>query len=198
MKIGIDLDDVVFEFMKEVLGKYKENYKKEILFGNVFTYNFPTLLNLPLEEVLEFFKTILTKDFVEDMTLCEFSKETILELANKNEIYFITSRVFREGTKESLEKNFSEIDFKLIFSSNPHVKTEGCSKEVLCNNLNIDFMIEDDPKHVLNCANAGVKTILLDKPWNKKLDDTEHENIFRVNGWEEIIKLIKNFEEDGH
>jgi len=189
MKIGIDLDDVVFDFISLVLKKYKEIFAKEILFEEVSSFYFSNIFNLSQEEVNLFFKKILTKEIVINMNLCDFSKETIHELSKTHEIFFVTSRVdAREGTLESLEKHFQEIDFKLIFSSNPYCKNKGKTKGEICNELGIDFMIEDSKEHTEICAGQGIKTFLLEKPWNK--DCMEHENIIKVKNWKEILERL--------
>jgi len=189
LKIGIDLDDVVFDFISLVLKKYKEIFEKEILFEEVSSFYFSRVFNLSQEEVDLFFKKILIKESVENLELCEFAKEIILELSNFHEIYFITSRVeAREGTLESLEKHFSEIDFELIFSSNPYCKNKGKTKGEICNELGIDFMIEDSKEHAEICAENGIKTFLLEKPWNK--DCREHEDIIKVKDWNEILERL--------
>jgi len=186
-KIGIDLDDVVFEFVKDLLKEYENEFGKKILFEDVFSYNFPDLWHLNEKETLDFFGKILTKEFNENLSLCTSVKEIIFNLSKTHQIYFITARTFQEGTLESLKKHFSEIPFELIFSSNFYANTKGKSKGEICNELGIDFMVEDDRRNSENCANKGIKTILLDKPWNQ---NCEHENIIRVKDWKEILEKL--------
>lgn len=188
LKIGIDLDDVVFEFVNLLIENYEKEFGKKLLFEDFFSYAFAEVWHLNLEETISFIEQILKKEIVEDMKLCEFSKENILKLSKKNKIYFITSRIFREGTLESLNKHFSDLDFELVFSSNPYANTEGKTKGDLCEELGIDFMIEDCPKHSLICAQKGIKTILLEKPWNKNCEN--HENLIKLKNWREVLGVI--------
>jgi uncharacterized HAD superfamily protein len=185
LKIGIDLDDVVFEFVRHVVNKFNEKYKKNISFEDVHTYFFPDVFEIDIHETKMFIKDLITPEFHLSLELCDFAREIILELSKENEIYFITSRVFQEGTRESLEKHFS--DFKLHFSSNPWVNTQGDSKSIICKENKIDFMIEDDIKHALDCAGTGISVFLIDKPWNQNF---EHENVVRVKDWKEIRDKI--------
>jgi len=39
MKVGIDLDEIVVEFVKGYLGIFKKKYWREILLDNIFSYN---------------------------------------------------------------------------------------------------------------------------------------------------------------
>jgi uncharacterized HAD superfamily protein len=123
------------------------------------------------------------------MNLCDFAKDSISELSKDYEIFFISSRVdARNGTLESLNKHFSDVDFKMYFSSNPYYGNEGKTKGELCKELKIDFMVEDDVRHSEVCAKEGIKVFLLDKPWNQNC--VEHENIVRVKNWKEIQEKL--------
>ena len=123
------------------------------------------------------------------MSLCEMSYDSIYELSKENEIYFITSRFNNiKATLESIEKNFKGLYTDVIFSSNPYVKTPGKSKGEICKEYCIEFMIEDSKEHAIECAQKGVKTFLLDKPWNKDYDS--HENFIKVKDWNEIFEKL--------
>ena len=50
-------------------------------------------------------------------------------------------------------------------------------------------MIEDNADYALDCAKKGIKTFLLDKPWNH--DYVKHKNIRKVSDWNELIKLLE-------
>jgi uncharacterized HAD superfamily protein len=186
LKIGIDLDDVVFEFVKELIKEIKSKYNIEINFEEVYSYYFPDVFGVSLEQIIE----ILNKLDNTKLKLCEKSKDCINKLSKNHKVYFITSRVKREGTLDSLNQHFSGLDFDLFFSSNYHVKTFEKTKGELCKELDINFMIEDDEKHCISCSEKGIKSFLLDKPWNKNFDESKYENITRVNNWNEILGKI--------
>lgn len=185
LKIGIDLDDVVFEFVKPLLEFFNKSYSKDVKFENVHSYRFSDVFGIESKELKNFIGSMITDNFQMNMELCEFAKEVVLELSKDNDIYFITSRGHREGTKECLDKHFPK--FELIFSSNPYIKTEGHPKSRICLDNKIDFMIEDTRRHALDCAEAGIKVFLIDKPWNQNF---EHENVIRVKDWKEIKEKI--------
>ena len=189
LRIGIDLDDVVFDFVNFLLLNYEKEFKKKILFEDITSFYFAPIFNFSEEECFAFIKQILSKKNVENLQLLEGAQNSINLLAKVHKIYFVTSRVFREGTLKSLKKHFVEIDFELVFSSNPYAKTKGRTKGEICKELGINFMIEDSKEHSEICAEKGIKTFLLNKPWNKECK--EHENIIRVNGWNEILERLK-------
>jgi uncharacterized HAD superfamily protein len=193
MRIGIDLDDVVFEFARELLIEYNFHHGTYFTFEDIFSYYFSDVFKTSGENIVEFMKKYFGEEKVRNLPLCELAKESIFSLAEKHDIYFITSRVYKEGTKESLDLHFSNIPFNLIFSSNPYAGTSGQTKGALCLENGIDFMIEDSKEHGEECASKGIKTLLIHKPWNIQAN---HENLIRVNNWREILQLIEK--ENGH
>ncbi|MBT4376769.1 hypothetical protein HOD29_05325 [archaeon] len=190
LKIGIDLDDVVFDFIQTILDFYLQEYNRVILFENVHTFQLDEIFNISLEETMNLIKKMALEGLVENMSLCKDAKESIYELSKDHDIYFITSRLVRDYTPESLDNNFGDIKFGLYYSSNPYVGTKGKTKGEICNELGIDLMIEDSREHAEICARKGVKTFLLNKPWNKAYDLGE--NIKRVYNWKQVLEGIEN------
>lgn len=188
MKIGIDLDDVVFEFARELLREYNLYHGTNFTFEDIFSYYFSEVFKISNEEIIDFMKKYFGEEKILNLSLCESAKESIFSLAEKHDIYFITSRIYKEGTKESLELHFSGIPFKLIFSSNPYAGTFGKTKGEICLEHGINLMIEDSKEHGEDCAKKGIRTFLIHKPWNLQAN---HENMIRVNNWAEILKIIE-------
>jgi 5'(3')-deoxyribonucleotidase len=159
MKIGIDLDDVVFEFARELLREYNSHHGTNYVFEDIFSYYFSEIFNKSSKEVELFMDNLFDKERVTTLPLCYLAKESIFSLAEKHEIYFITSRrTNQEGTIESLKLHFPEIPFNLIFSSNPYIWSIGKTKGDLCLEHGIDIMIEDSKEHGEDCAKKGIKT----------------------------------------
>ncbi len=189
MKIGIDIDEVVVEFVKGYLKFYEKESGKKYLFDNVSSYNFWEVLDFSKEEaygsVNRFFET---EDF-EKLDLIDGVNESIGELSENNDIFFITSRPnFINGkTKEFLNRNFPEVSFELIHSKG--FDTQRKHKEEICLDRDIKIMIEDNYEYAKKCADKGINVFLLDKPWNKSSE--EHKNITRVKHWNEILEQLK-------
>jgi len=186
IRIGIDLDDVVFDFVPTFLEFYNEKYGKTILFDEIYTFNLPILLGISLEETLDLIKSMILN---KKMPLVFKSQESIMQLAQKYEIFFITSRIVRETTIGDLNNLFSGIKFELIFSSNTYANSPGKTKGEIGKENKIEFIVEDSQDYALECADKGIKVFLLDKPWNKNCN--KHENITCVRNWDEILEKIE-------
>jgi len=52
-------------------------------------------------------------------------------------------------------------------------------------------VIEDNQDYALSVAQKGIKVLLLNQPWNANFE--AHENMKKVNNWEEILRFISNF-----
>ncbi len=192
LKIGIDIDDVLVDTSNEFMNFYNKKG-----------------LNLKLEEIRSFYfwdgmsKEKITEMFFEfnnsfgfkKIEFIDFAKEGVYSLKDKGNIWFITSRPIRikEETISFICENFNKDNFEdILFSGKSH--PQGKTKGDLCVELNLDIFIEDRVKYALDCAEKGVKVLLMNKPWNQHCP--EHENIIRVNDWNEVLEKIKEIEEE--
>lgn len=198
MKIGIDIDGVVADFFKKFLEFYNKKTGNNILIENWVTYNFWDFLPITKEEGWELMNEFYLLDDFDEMPLIEGAKEAILQLSKENEVYIITARPLKWGekTKRFFDKHFPGEKIKLIYCRDD--KDKVIYKREICNNLGINILIEDYRDIALQCAEIGVRVILLDSLYNKNI---RHENVIRAKNWNEILEKINelnNQEEDYH
>jgi 5'(3')-deoxyribonucleotidase len=82
---------------------------------------------------------------------------------------------------------YENIDF-----DSSHKKT----KDEICVRLGADYLIDDQPKHVLSAYKAGVGAILFgDYGWNRNVlvDD----GVKRARNWDEVYRIVMAEEIDG-
>lgn len=189
MRLGIDIDDVIVEFVKNFLIFYGGKKGKEYVIDNMTTYNFWEFLEIPKQEAYDFVGYFYNTEEFENLNLIEGAKEAIILLSENHEILFITSRpiYLKEKTENFLNQHFPDITFDLIHSGDYY--NQGQGKGDVCVSQKIDLHIDDHHGHTFDCAEKGVKTFLLEKPWNKNSED--HENILRVKNWGEILENLK-------
>jgi len=190
MKIGIDIDEVVAGFIEKFLNYSNKKNKTSFTLQDVTNYNLrKTRVHKHKsreEDLLEISEFQNSEDF-NLIELIEGAKNGLEKLSRDYEIYFITSRPeeIKEKTKDFFYNNFPENGYKFIFSGDVY---GGKTKSQICNELEISLMVEDNPFYALDCAKKGIKTFLLDKPWNKNYE--KHENIIKVNNWKEILEKL--------
>ena len=188
MKIGVDIDEIVTEFVRGYLELYNHKYNKNLKFEELFSYNLWEPLELDKQESIDLANEYYNTKNFENVSLVEGAEQGIKSLNSDHELIFITARPehIQEKTKVFFKKIFPDFDFEIIYSKG--VSGGKIPKCDLCEAQNVNIFIEDNKEYALECAEKGIKTILFDKPWNK---DVDHENIIRVFSWEEILNKIK-------
>jgi len=84
--------------------------------------------------------------------------------------------------KEHFPNTFKGIHFGLQLSP-------GTSKQksAICKENGIELMIEDGMHNARECAEAGIRVLLFDQPWNQ---GGLLPNMDRVRSWEEVLEKI--------
>jgi len=193
MKIAIDIDDTVLNFLDGFFSFYKKHhnpsfdYKRE----KVSNYLFEDILGIDTNKVISLFSEFKKTHFFKKMTPLDGAKEAIIKLSKGNEIIFITARPsdLNQETKEHLDSLFPKHNFQIIHShdsKNNKIK----EKADFCKDLGIEVIIEDDKKAALNCAQKGIACFLIDQPWNRDMGDCAR--IMRVKTWPEIVEKVTN------
>jgi len=191
LKIGIDLDDTLWDFQSVFLNFYNEKFKTKHNSKDFSFYSLEKFLNLSKEEV-----TLLLNEFEKhssfmNLPLVNGSKKAIEKLKENHKLFFITARPpkRKSSTKEFFSTHFGNAG-KLYFlgdSSFPQLKNKG----EVCKYLGIDLMIDDSLENLKSCLSLGIPSFLIDRPWN---NFEEIEGIKRVKNWEEILNLINKNE----
>ncbi|HLD80366.1 MAG TPA: hypothetical protein VJA18_07460 [Candidatus Nanoarchaeia archaeon] len=189
MKIGIDIDQVLAKQLEKLVPFYHLKTGKLILAEKFHTYYWPGVWGITLEEGIQIDQEFKQSAYFDSIEPVENAVEAVNHLGKGNQLFVITARpvFFKEKTEQWLKKHLQEIPFELIHSGDFHIANKTKNKGEICEELSIDVMIEDQDEYALQCAEKGVKVILLNKPWNMK---AEHSNIIRVNNWIEVLQEI--------
>lgn len=187
MKIGIDIDGVIADFVKKFLEFYNKKTGNNFSTENWVTYNFWDFIPITKEEGKKLMDEFYSLEDFDEIPLIEGSKEAIHELSKQNQIYIITARPLRWGekTKKFFDKHFSGKQINLIHSRDKEDKT--VYKREICNNWGINLLIEDCGDIALQCAERGIQVFLLNSLYNQNIS---HKNITRVKNWNEILEKI--------
>ena len=189
MKIGIDIDEVVCEFVKEYIPFLNKSFGKNIKYQDVDQWDVSSIFQISKEE--ERAKNI---EFIKEgkhinLKLVEGAETAINHLSQGNQIFFITARplLIKQDTENYLKKAFPNINFK-VFYSDDHWPNKTKKKHEICADLELDLMIDDHPGLLELCSKKGVRCILFTTPWNK--DCQTEKGITRKNSWKAIVEDI--------
>ena len=190
MKIGIDIDGVLTDFEKwqlEVGSKFFIKYNKNIV--NPDGYDSDTVFDVTKEMDSEFWNDYLY-DYAKNEPARKFAGEVIDKLKDKGyEIYIITARYLTDRNDnlgkemrniviEWLKENSINYD-KIIFSQE--------DKRNICKENNVDIMIEDAPKNIVELSEVLPKVICFDALYNREI---AKDNVIRCYSWYDIYSKI--------
>lgn len=191
MKIGIDLDEVLADFMPQLLKYYNGKYKTNFTRKQIKEYNFWNLWRCTKEQVIEEVYHFFKSPYANEIQPVRGARETVLKLNKNNELFVITSRAddFAEETFRWINKYFSRVFSEIYITNqwnNSYKKTK--KKSDICKELGIELIIEDGPEHASDCASSGLNVLLFDCPWNKGIIGKK---IKRIKSWDEALKEIR-------
>lgn len=189
--IGVDMDDVIFDFNDSLHAYHNAKYGTSVKRQDVVTYDLEDVWKCTPEEaarrVLEFYGT----PEHDQAGLINGAAEAIVELSKTHELHIITSRgeQIRELTLRWVDEKFPG-RFKSVQLTNHYfgVPEKKRSKAEVCEELGVDFMIEDSMSQAKEISGTGRTVFLLDTPWNQ---GELPKNVVRVHSWAEIVDTLK-------
>lgn len=191
MRIGIDIDNVISNFDEMLLETYlihdKELRNTGIINPNA-KYIRTGMFDWSNEEELSFYKDNI-ECIAKKLKVKEKAKEYIDRLHSDGHlIYIITGRDNGEYsepynmTKKWLDENNIYYDNLILTDAyDMHAKSLECLKN------DIDIMIDDSVRICSDLITSGITTILMDTPYNRKI------NIKRVKNWEEFYEFVSTY-----
>ena len=194
MRIGIDIDNVISNFNEMLLETYlihdKELRNTGIINPNA-KYIRTGMFDWSNEEELSFYKDNI-EGIAKKLKVKEKAKEYIDRLHSDGHlIYIITGRDNGEYsepynmTKKWLDENNIYYDNLILTDAyDIHAKSLECLKN------DIDIMIDDSVRICSDLITSGITTILMDTPYNRKI------NIKRVKNWEEFYEIVSSYKEN--
>jgi len=194
VRIGIDIDNVISNFDEMLLETYlihdKELRNTGIINPNA-KYIRTGMFDWSNEEELSFYKDNI-ECIAKKLKVKEKAKEYIDRLHSDGHlIYIITGRDNGEYsepynmTKKWLDENNIYYDNLILTDAyDMHAKSLECLKN------DIDIMIDDSVRICSDLITSGITTILMDTPYNRKI------NIKRVKNWEEFYEFVYSYKEN--
>ena len=177
MKIGIDIDGVIADFVSSFLpliNKYCECKIEDII-----NYDFGKNINIKDSENEKLWREVEKKNIYKELALIKGSKSALKKLVGKNEVVIISSRK-QKAEIETLKwlKRHGMPFKKLELASN--------IKEKVAKMSTCDIVIEDSLEIARMVGSKGVPVLLFDYPWNKI-----GKNIKRIKDWGQALQQIK-------
>jgi len=189
--IWVDLDEVLADLLNHIL-KFNDFkiWEYKLIFEEIKDYYIHKnqWIDIDVEYAIEWFRKPMLEDFNKyEISNIKWSKEKLQELKKSwYKLFVVTARIeeiFWEYTELWVDKYYSGIFDKIVYANHFHKNSK--DKSELCLENNISYMVEDNYDYAYDLAKNGIKTFLLEKPWNS-WQDKYHKNITRVKSWEDI------------
>ena len=187
-KIGIDIDNVLSNFDEILLEEFLKHDKELRNTGivNNDVYITKGMFDWSKEEQDEFYYNNIER-IAKSLEVLKDAPEYIRKLKEEgNEIYIISGRdngEYSDPYKMTIDwLNKYNIVYDELILTNANNTLE---KAKICLENDIDIMIDDSTRILLEVYNSGITALLMDTPYNRKIN-----NLQRVHSWKEIYEYI--------
>lgn len=192
MKIGVDLDDVLCDFVPAIFRYHNKLYGTHLTrkcFSDDIHALFEVIADTNEEAIKKLYEYYDSPDFLR-LKPIDGAKENLVKIKEAGHTpVVVTARptFIKDHTIEWIKNNFDGI-FEEIHFADKAVHDRGWSKSEMCKKLEIHYHIDDFLAFAEDCASHGINVLLLDKPWNQM--EKLEQKIKRVFSWDEISERL--------
>jgi uncharacterized HAD superfamily protein len=188
MIIGLDIDEVLGEFLETFCMYHNREYETSLEKKDFFSYLLESVMDISSQEASSKINEFYDTPEFRNLPLVTGALEGVQSLKRQGHyLVGVTSRPDHMAglTRSWIETNFPSL-FGGIYHTDHHSENGGDrTKATVCLDLKVDIMIEDVPEYCTECVEASIEVILLDKPWNQNSN-----GIPRAYHWGDILGLI--------
>jgi len=192
MGVAIDMDDVLVLFQPSLVRFLNQKYKTGLRVEDIVDYQLGRIWGVTEEELVESIFEFYRTDLFQDMPPMPGSEKVIPLISQEHSLYVITSRPewMKQQTYDWIGTHFPGMFSDVILTSQCTLQEKGEKKSDVCQRLGATVMIEDCLDYALDCHLKGIRTIILDMPWNQ---GALPKDMPRVYSWHQISgELAKN------
>ena len=193
MRIGIDLDECLTEFVFSFLNYHNDKYGTKLSKRDIKLYDLCEFMGCSKNESINRIHRFYETSHFKELPVVFGSQNGVRNLSSDNELFIISSRpeYISQQTERWLEHHFYNKFSDIVFVnewgneqySMKRTKSEACAY------LGVELMIEDNEVNARDCAFRGARVFLIDRPWNQ--NGKLHSGIKRVYDWNEIFESIR-------
>jgi len=193
--IAIDLDDVVAEFCPAFCEYANRNWGEGI-HPEIYTEDWVGMFGIDEAEWQKRSDQAL-KDvkLYGGLPVIEGAQRALGVLHDKFDIVAVTSRhiAMKKTTRAWLAKHFpglvDDVHFLGAYESVDGDSSNQKTKSEICLKLGVDYLIDDQPKHVASVHQAGIGAILFgDYGWNRSVDVDA--GVRRAVDWNKVREML--------
>lgn len=194
--IAIDIDEVLAAFAESFVDFSNKKWGTHLK-PQDWTEDWAEIWKIDFEEATKREQIIYKSDIFSRAKHNPRASNVLKGLAKKYKLVIVTSR-HRAVTKDTLDwiqKHFSDLFEEIHFAGfyddlekHPLERLKATKAEI-CQQIGADYLIDDNPKHCIATANAGITALLFgDYIWNRVNDLPS--GVIRVKDWLAVLEYF--------
>ncbi|KAL9674042.1 hypothetical protein QQ045_030308 [Rhodiola kirilowii] len=195
--VAVDVDEVLGNFVSALNKFIADRYSQNHSVSEYHIYEFFKIWKCSRDEadirVHEFFKTPYFKTGIHPIP---GAHEVLHKLSKFCNLCVVTSRqnTIKDHTIDWLERHYPGLFQDIHFGNHFALDGESRRKSDICRSLGAKYLIDDNPRYAIECAEAGIRVLLFDYensyPWSKSEDVDQHPLVTRVHNWKEVEQQL--------
>lgn len=181
-KLGVDVDDVLCDFIPSFLKWYNIKHKTNHHPSIIRQYDFEKYLHISRDQTIKEIEAFYDSDIFHSMLPKKHSQEVLRILSHNYELICVTSRY--PQTIDSTQKWVND-HYPTLIGEIHHTTYKGD----LVKRLGITTHIDDAPHHINAISQLGIPVLAYDSHWNTSCRFPQ--NVKRVYGWRDIRRELK-------
>lgn len=194
--IAVDIDDVLAQFAEAFVEFSNKRWGTHLTIDD-WTEHWAEMWGVDYEEEERRAKIVRKSDIFINFSHNKNAREVLRILSKKYKLVVVTSRhrAISKDTLKWLDQNykdiFSEVHFAGIWDNlEKHTFDKlKLTKASVCKQIGADYLIDDQPKHCLAAAQAGITALLFgDYKWTKVSNLPK--NVIPVKTWPKVLEYF--------
>lgn len=168
--IAVDIDDVLFPFMPEIIKHYNELKAANLKPEDFHSYHLIEVWGGTEDEATAFVRRVHQSDMLLIPPIAG-AKEVLDYLASRYELHIVTSRpvLVETQTKAWLNHYFPDMFKRIDLIGNHYDGVATHTKAEVCEEIGAAYLIDDQPRYIEECAQEGITGVLFGNyAWNKQ------------------------------
>lgn len=180
MRLGIDIDGVVLDFVSAFCTICRERHGYPIRYEDIIRHDLGQVLGLPKRRLEALIRETLESNLIRPYPGAVEELRRLREQGHVIELVTSRPESLRERTETVLRQNRVPYD-KLVFAS-------FLKKVVEAEHL--DLFVEDSLAEALELADNGIPVLIYEHPWNRRSLNVEGRLCY-VKDWTELVRAVE-------
>ena len=203
--IAVDLDEVLGEFVPQLLQYHNSHYGTSLQLGDFHSYNFMEVWGGTRDEAVAKVYHFFTTPYFLHMPPIPAAYDTLHSLSHRFTYHIVTARqhFIEPQTRSWIAQHYPNLFTSLLFGNHYGQSGAARTKADMCAEIGASVLIDDSAEHARSVAGVVEWVVLFDREgkymWNKgrkEYDENMPANVKRMHSWAEIRAFLEKLSEE--